>query len=55
MASTVNLFAYALLSDEDGDAGAKKEGKPAALDLVKTIDRPELPGDDAGGSFRAVR
>ncbi|KAL1946583.1 hypothetical protein VTO73DRAFT_14687 [Trametes versicolor] len=55
VASTVNLFAYALPSDEDGDAGAKKEGKPAALDLVKTIDRPELPGDDAGGSFRAVR
>lgn len=55
MASTVNLFAYALPSDEEGDAGKEKKGKLAALDLLKTIDRPELPGDDAGGSFRAVR
>ncbi|OJT13356.1 hypothetical protein TRAPUB_10122 [Trametes pubescens] len=53
VASTVNLFAYALSSDEDG--GKEKEGKPAALELLKTVDRPELPGDDAGGSFRAVR
>lgn len=55
MASTVNLFAYALPSDEEGDAGAEKEGKPVALDLLKTIDRPELPGDNGGASFRAVR
>ncbi|OSC98694.1 WD40 repeat-like protein [Trametes coccinea BRFM310] len=57
VASTVNLFVYALPADEDGDAsdGKKKGVEPAALELLQTIDRPDLPGKDAGSSFRAAR
>ncbi|KAI0637920.1 WD40 repeat-like protein [Trametes polyzona] len=56
VASTVNLLAFALPSEEDNDAKTDgKDGQPPALELLKTVDRPELPGDDAGSSFRAAR
>ncbi|KAI0771972.1 WD40 repeat-like protein [Trametes elegans] len=56
VASTINLFVYALPSEDDNDSTeGKKEGQPVALDLLKTIDRPTLPGKDAGSSFRAAR
>ncbi|KAI0356520.1 WD40 repeat-like protein [Trametes cingulata] len=56
LASTVNLSVYALPSEEDGDAvEERKQAQPAALELIKTVDRPELPGKDAGSSFRAAR
>ncbi|KAI0824670.1 WD40 repeat-like protein [Trametes gibbosa] len=56
VASTVNLFVYALPSDEDSEGAEDgKQVQPASLKLVQTIERPELPGKDAGSSFRAAR
>ncbi|KAI0663153.1 WD40 repeat-like protein [Cubamyces menziesii] len=56
VATTVNMLVYALPSDEDSDSSEeRKEGQPAALELLRTIDRPDLPGKDAGSSFRAAR
>lgn len=60
VATTVNLLVYAL-PPSDADAkrakayGKKKESTLAKLELLKTIDRPTLPGKDAGSSFRAAR
>ncbi|KAI0722994.1 WD40 repeat-like protein [Earliella scabrosa] len=50
VATTVNLLVYALPS-EDGEASEK----PKELELLQSIDRPTLPGKDAGSSFRSVR
>jgi hypothetical protein len=36
-------------------AGKQKESKVTDLELQKTVDRPVLPGNDGGSSFRAVR
>ncbi|KAI1789016.1 WD40 repeat-like protein [Ganoderma leucocontextum] len=47
VATTVNLLVYALPSEEDGEV--------TTLELLHTIDRPTLPGKDAGSSYRAVR
>ena len=56
VATTVNMLVYALPSDEDSDnSEERKEGQPVALELLRTIDRPDLPGKDAGSSFRAAR
>ncbi|KAI0370159.1 WD40 repeat-like protein [Pilatotrama ljubarskyi] len=56
VASTVNLYVYALPSEGDGDVlEERKQAQPAALKLMETVERPELPGKDAGSSFRAAR
>ncbi|KAH9850052.1 WD40 repeat-like protein [Lenzites betulinus] len=56
VASTVNLLAYALPSDEETEGTADgKQVQPASLKLVHTIDRPELSGKDVGSSFRGAR
>ncbi|KAH8106308.1 WD40 repeat-like protein [Cristinia sonorae] len=51
VATTVNLLIYSLppLSEE------KKSPALPELELVNTIDRPSLPGSDAGSSFRCAR
>nr|VWO99661.1 Putative 6-4 photolyase [Ganoderma boninense] len=57
VATTVNLLVYALPSEEEGEATEKSKGKEAPLaplELLHTIDRPTLPGKDAGSSYRAV-
>ncbi|KAI0751449.1 WD40 repeat-like protein [Daedaleopsis nitida] len=53
VATTVNLLVYALPSANE-DA-SEKQPSPVALELLQTIDRPTLPGKDAGSSFRSVR
>ncbi|KAI9001311.1 WD40 repeat-like protein [Trametes punicea] len=56
LASTVNLLIYALPSDARSDGPKdKKAGELEALALLQTVDRPQLPGKDAGSSFRAAR
>ncbi|PIL36872.1 hypothetical protein GSI_00562 [Ganoderma sinense ZZ0214-1] len=56
VATTVNLLVYALPSEEEGEATEKSKGTPPVpLELLHTIDRPALPGKDAGSSYRAVR
>lgn len=48
--TTVNLLVYAL-----PDTSTNGKQKVSELELVKTVDRPPLPGKDAGSSFRAAR
>ncbi|GBE79367.1 WD40 repeat-like protein [Sparassis latifolia] len=60
IATTVNLLVYALPSSDipeksDKATGKQKQIPPVELCLLKTVDRPNLPGKDAGGSFRSVR
>ncbi|EMD40452.1 hypothetical protein CERSUDRAFT_130311 [Gelatoporia subvermispora B] len=56
VATTVNLLVYDIeaLESSQKDSGASKNSLPE-LKLVRTIERPKLPGNDAGSSFRAVR
>lgn len=54
MATTVNIHVYAL-PKSDKAAGKEKESALTALELLKTVERPTLPGDNAGSSFRSVR
>ncbi|RPD66687.1 WD40 repeat-like protein [Lentinus tigrinus ALCF2SS1-7] len=53
IATTVNLLVYALPS-EDGPS-EKGQQQQQQLELLQTIDRPTLPGKDAGSSYRGVR
>jgi len=63
VATTVNILVYALPVSSDKTTGkprSKKSGKQKAealpeLELVTTVERPTLPGNDAGSSFRAIR
>ncbi|KAH9947322.1 WD40 repeat-like protein [Amylocystis lapponica] len=60
VATTVNLLVYALPSSEvteksDKASGKQKESPLPDLELLKTVERPTLPGKDAGSSFRAAR
>ncbi|KAI0676981.1 WD40 repeat-like protein [Trametes maxima] len=56
IASTVNLFVYSFPSDPDTDSAKEAKGdRRSTLELVQTIERPSLPGKDAGSSFRAAR
>lgn len=56
VATTVNLLVYALPSEEEGETTEKQKGSQhAPLELLRTIERPTLPGKDAGSSYRAVR
>jgi len=60
VATTVSLLVYALPPSEAQDksekaAGKEKENALAALQLLKTVERPTLPGNNAGSSFRSVR
>lgn len=59
IATTVSLLVYALptpsTQQSEKAAGKQKENALPELDLLKTVDRPALPGQDAGSSFRAVR
>ncbi|KAK7695568.1 hypothetical protein QCA50_000204 [Cerrena zonata] len=60
VATTVHLLVYSRPPSKDLSESPKKTGKQKAsslaeLELVKTIDRPTLPGKDAGSSFRAIR
>ena len=58
IATTINLLVYALpdaltsATTSEKSAGKQKE---IELELVKTVDRPSIPGADAGSSFRAAR
>lgn len=60
LCTTINLLVYSLpASQVEGTsakaAGKKKEASILALNLVQTVDRPNLPGKDAGSSFRAAK
>lgn len=58
IATTVNLLVYALpdaltsATTSEKQAGKRRE---IELELVNTIDRPSLPGTEAGSSFRSAR
>ncbi|RDX53578.1 WD40 repeat-like protein, partial [Lentinus brumalis] len=52
VATTVSLLVYALPSEDNKPA--EKQSEPQ-LELLQTIDRPLLPGKDAGSNYRAVR
>ncbi|KAI0722173.1 WD40 repeat-like protein [Cerioporus squamosus] len=52
VATTVSLLVYALPSEHDKPS--EKQSK-SQLELLQTLDRPSLPGKDAGSSYRAVR
>ncbi|TCD66822.1 hypothetical protein EIP91_000900 [Steccherinum ochraceum] len=57
IATTVSLLVYALPTkpeESEKAAGKQKETLPE-LELLSTIDRPTVPGSDAGSSFRAAR
>jgi prolactin regulatory element-binding protein len=54
----VNLLVYTLKtgSSEKGKERASSESTPAtALELLRTVERPALPGNFAGSNFRAAR
>ncbi|KAI0347447.1 WD40 repeat-like protein [Trametopsis cervina] len=59
VATTVNLLVYTLpeldASTSEKAAGKQKEKSLVELELIKTVERPTLPGDDGGSSFRSVR
>ncbi|THH33643.1 hypothetical protein EUX98_g502 [Antrodiella citrinella] len=56
VATTVNLLVYSLPpKSEEPEKTTEKLDTLTALDLVSTIDRPTLPGSDAGCSFRCAR
>ncbi|KZT72696.1 WD40 repeat-like protein [Daedalea quercina L-15889] len=60
VATTINLLVYAVPSSDtqaksEKAAGKEKESALTALELLKTIERPTLPGNNAGSSFRSVR
>ncbi|KAH9927127.1 WD40 repeat-like protein [Epithele typhae] len=50
--TTVNLLVYALPPEE---ISGKKKAKISDLELLRTVDRPTLPGKDISSSFRAGR
>ncbi|KAI0736108.1 WD40 repeat-like protein [Fomitopsis betulina] len=52
VATTVNLQVYAL-PKSDKAAGKEREGTVTTLELLMTVERPTLPGDNAGSSFRS--
>ncbi|OCH95959.1 WD40 repeat-like protein [Obba rivulosa] len=57
VATTVNLLVYdieAIENTEKDLVTGDKEPLPE-LKLIRTIERPNLPGKDAGSSFRAIR
>ena len=53
----MNLLVYALPAPKPEGTSEKAAGKQraTALELVQTVDRPDLPGKDAGSSFRAAK
>ncbi|THH01859.1 hypothetical protein EW026_g907 [Hermanssonia centrifuga] len=58
--TTVSLLVYSLPQQTTDGTTEKKAGKQKEvalpkLDLVKTVDRPTLPGQDGGSSFRSAR
>lgn len=60
IATTVNLLVYVLPSSKvDGESekqtGKRKDTSSLELRLEKTVERPALPGGEAGSSFRSVR
>ncbi|EKM59434.1 uncharacterized protein PHACADRAFT_249924 [Phanerochaete carnosa HHB-10118-sp] len=57
LVTTVNLLVYALPAPSPASTSEKAAGKQraSALELVQQVDRPNLPGKDAGSSFRAAR
>lgn len=57
VATTVSLLVYSLppKSTEGEKSTGKQKNKLPELELKSTIDRPTLPGSDAGSSFRSAR
>ena len=62
IATTVNLLVYALPAalttpetKSEKQSGKQKEIALAELELVETVERPSLPGETSGSSFRAAR
>lgn len=62
VATTINLLVYALPPKLDSiekmgekRAGKQKEIPLSELELVKTVERPTIPGKYAGSSFRSLR
>ncbi|KAA1466269.1 WD40 repeat-like protein [Dentipellis sp. KUC8613] len=58
VATTINLLIYSLAQPEKTDSsekGKQKQDPHVNLEIVRTIQRPKLPGGDAEGSFRAAR
>ncbi|KAI0698637.1 WD40 repeat-like protein [Cytidiella melzeri] len=60
VATTISLLVYTLpkldtSSTSEKAAGKRKETLGTDMELVKTVERPNLPGFDGGSSFRAVR
>lgn len=61
IATTVNLLVYALPPSLTPDGasekqtGKQKESPLVDMELVETVERPSLPGEDAGSSFRSAR
>ncbi|KAH9843963.1 WD40 repeat-like protein [Rhodofomes roseus] len=58
VATTISLLVYALPPSEgksEKAAGKEKANALPALELLETVERPTLPGDNAGSSFRSVR
>jgi prolactin regulatory element-binding protein len=56
VATTVNLLVYSVKTTAS-EKGKEKASAPitAALELIQTVDRPTLPGNFTGSSFRAAR
>ncbi|OBZ76124.1 Guanine nucleotide-exchange factor SEC12 [Grifola frondosa] len=60
VATTVNLLVYTLpatrsTAGSEKVVGKQKEYPITSLELIRTVERPTLPGKDAGSSFRAAR
>ena len=55
----MSLLVYALPSfaaeKSEKATGKQKETNLTEIELVKTVDRPSLPSEDAGSSFRSAR
>jgi prolactin regulatory element-binding protein len=61
LVTTINLLVYELPTSVADGPSKKASGKQkkaveaASLKLVQTVDRPTLPGKNAGSSFRAAK
>ncbi|KDQ64694.1 hypothetical protein JAAARDRAFT_94360, partial [Jaapia argillacea MUCL 33604] len=56
LVTTLSLLIYALPpSSSQEKKGKQKESALSALELVQTIDRPKLPGEEGPSTFRAAK
>jgi hypothetical protein len=54
IATTVNLLVYSI-KISGSDKGKEKATLNTVLELIKTVERPALPGNFAGSNFRSAR